>query len=111
MQDSQGFAVNTLVKVDFEPHPLFFRILALDHARNQLQVPHRPYPHSHGPEQSRLESALRGCVYVCTCSSHLDHVRLIVALTLRHTSVTGRLGACLRSCAWSASRCTGSTRM
>ena len=38
MQDSQGFAVNTLVKVDFEPHPLFFRILALDHARNQLQV-------------------------------------------------------------------------
>lgn len=38
-QDSQGFAVNTLVKVDFEPHPLFFRILALDHARSQLQVP------------------------------------------------------------------------
>lgn len=38
-QDSQGFAVNTLVKVDYEPHPLFFRILALDHAHNQLQVP------------------------------------------------------------------------
>ena len=39
LQDSKGFAVNTLVKVDYEPHPLFFRILALDHARNQLQVP------------------------------------------------------------------------
>lgn len=37
-QDSEGFAVNTLVKVDFDPHPLFFRILALDHSRNLLQV-------------------------------------------------------------------------
>lgn len=38
LQDSQGFAINTLVKVDFEPHPLFFRVLALDHSRNELQV-------------------------------------------------------------------------
>lgn len=37
-KDSRGFPVNTLVKVDFEPHPLFFRILAIDHTRNFLQV-------------------------------------------------------------------------
>lgn len=39
-QDSQGFPVNTLVKVDFDPHPVFFRILAVDHSRNSLQVRH-----------------------------------------------------------------------
>ncbi len=39
-QDSQGFPVNTLVKVAFDPHPLFFRILAVDHSRNSLQVRH-----------------------------------------------------------------------
>ena len=44
MQDSRGFTVDTLVKVPFHPHPLFFRILALDNSRNLLKVGSVPSP-------------------------------------------------------------------
>lgn len=36
--DSEGFTAHTLLKVPFQPHPLFFRVLSVDHSTDTLQL-------------------------------------------------------------------------
>lgn len=38
VQDSRGFIADSLVKVVFQPHDLFFRIMDMDHSQNSIQV-------------------------------------------------------------------------